>query len=87
MPKLPISSTKLRVRLARLRTSESGQTLVEYALLGVLVSIVAIAFLAAVGLDLSEAYDAVENVLGVGGDNTVSAPVGEDDTAAPPGAS
>lgn len=87
MPKLPISSTKLRVRLGRLRTSESGQTLVEYALLGVLVSIVAIAFLAAAGLDLSEAYDAVENVLGVGGDNTVTTPVGEDDTAAPAGAS
>ena len=78
--------TKLRARLAELRIAESGQTLVEYALLGVLVSIVAIAFLAAVGLDLSEAYDAVENLLGVGGDNTVSTPVGEDDTAAPLGA-
>jgi Flp pilus assembly pilin Flp len=78
--------TKLRARLAELRIAESGQTLVEYALLGVLVSIVAIAFLAAVGLDLSEAYDAVENLLGVGDDNTVSTPVGEDDTAAPPGA-
>ena len=78
--------TTLRARLAELRIAESGQTLVEYALLGVLVSIVAIAFLAAVGLDLSEAYDAVENLLGVGGDNTVSTPVGEDDTAAPLGA-
>jgi Flp pilus assembly pilin Flp len=78
--------TKLRARLAELRIAESGQTLVEYALLGVLVSIAAIAFLAAVGLDLSEAYDAVENLLGVGGDNTVSTPVGEDDTAAPLGA-
>jgi Flp pilus assembly pilin Flp len=78
--------TELRARLAELRLAESGQTLVEYALLGVLVSIAAIAFLAAVGLDLSEAYDAVENLLGVGGDNTVSTPVGEDDTAAPLGA-
>jgi Flp pilus assembly pilin Flp len=73
----------VRARLARIR-EEDGQTLIEYALLAFLVAIVSILLLAAIGLDLAETFDQVENALGIGADNTVTAP-GTDDTAAPAG--
>ena len=74
----------LRAQMARLRTDEEGQTLIEYALLALLIAIVAIMLLAAIGLDLAETFDEVENALGLGAPNTPAAP-GVDDTAAPAG--
>jgi Flp pilus assembly pilin Flp len=73
----------LRAQMARLR-DEEGQTLIEYALLAFLVAIVSIVLLAAIGLDLAETFDEVENALGIGGANDVATP-GVDDTAAPAG--
>jgi Flp pilus assembly pilin Flp len=73
---------ELRSRLARLQAEEAGQALIEYAFLAVLVAIVAIVFLAAIGLDLTEPFNAIEDVLGLGGENTVDPPaVGIDDAA------
>src|SRR5215204_864031 len=74
----------LRGQLARLRKDEEGQTLIEYALLAFLVAIVSILLLAAIGLDLAETFDEIENALGLGADNTVTTP-GTDDQAAPTG--
>ena len=73
----------LRARLARLRKDE-GQTLIEYALLAFLIAIVSILLLAAIGLDLAETFDEVENALGLGSTNDVATP-GTDDAAAPTG--
>jgi Flp pilus assembly pilin Flp len=73
----------LRARIARLRKDE-GQTLIEYALLAFLIAIVSILLLAAIGLDLAETFDEVENALGLGDPNTITAP-GVSDTAAPAG--
>ena len=78
-------STYLRVQLSRLRQDgESGQTLIEYALLAFLVAIVSIVLLAAIGLDLAETFDEIENALGLGSDNTVGT-LGTDDATAPTG--
>ena len=74
----------LRVQLARMK-DESGQTLIEYALLAFLIAIVSIVLLAAIGLDLAETFDAIENALGLGADNTVDATPGTDDATAPTG--
>lgn len=76
--------TYLRVQLARLREEDVGQTLIEYALLAFLIAIVSILLLAAIGLDLAETFDEVENALGLGAPNTITTP-GTDDTAAPVG--
>ncbi len=73
----------LRARIARLR-KDDGQTLIEYALLAFLIAIVSILLLAAIGLDLAETFDEVENALGLGTTNTITTP-GTDDTAAPAG--
>ena len=59
----------LRARIARLR-KDDGQTLIEYALLAFLIAIVSILLLAAIGLDLAETFDEVENALGLGTTNT-----------------
>ena len=74
----------LRVQLARLK-DESGQTLIEYALLAFLIAIVSIVLLAAIGLDLAETFDKIENSLGLGADNTVDTTPGTDDATAPTG--
>jgi Flp pilus assembly pilin Flp len=74
----------LRAQMARLRTDEEGQTLIEYALLAFLVAIVSIVLLAAIGLDLAETFDEVENALGLGAQNTPATP-GTDDAVAPTG--
>jgi Flp pilus assembly pilin Flp len=73
----------MRDRLARLR-KDDGQTLIEYALLAFLIAIVSILLLAAIGLDLAETFDSVENALGLGAPNDVSAG-GVSDTATPDG--
>ena len=80
--------TTIRTRLARLRAEQDGQTLVEYALIAFLVALACVVFLSAVGLDLAETYDHIENALGIGGDNAVPIqPVGVSDTVPPAGAS
>ena len=70
----------MRARLARLR-KEDGQTMIEYALLAFLIAIVSIIFLSAIGIDLAETFDAVENALGIGNPNVVDATPGISDTA------
>ena len=72
----------LRAQMARLR-DEEGQTLIEYALLAFLVAITSIILLSAIGLDLAETFDAVENSLGLGDDNTPDTTPGTDDAATP----
>ena len=80
----PMSLTKIRAHLTRLR-SEAGQTLIEYGGMVLLVSIAVIIFLSAIGLDLAEVFDRVENELGLGAGNTVDATPGTSDTATAPG--
>jgi hypothetical protein len=41
--------------------------------------------LTAIGLDIAEGFDVIENTLGIGTDNTVPADPGVDDAAAPTG--
>jgi Flp pilus assembly pilin Flp len=63
---------RLVTRIAR---AEDGQAMIEYALIGSLISVAAIIFLTAVGLDVQEVFDAIENALGLGGsDNDVAGP-------------
>jgi Flp pilus assembly pilin Flp len=72
-------------RLAQLRTDESGQTLIEYAGMTLLIAIVVVVLLSAIGLDIAEWFNGVEDALGVGSDNTVDATPGLDDVSAPSG--
>jgi Flp pilus assembly pilin Flp len=80
-----MTPTELRTRLARLRSEEAGQTMIEYAGLALLVSITVILVLTAIGLDLAEGFDVIENTLGIGDLNSVPADPGVDDAAAPTG--
>ena len=80
---------KLREKLIegsfRLRTaldSERGQGMVEYALILFLISIGAVLFLTAIGFDIQEVFDEVENALGID-DGEVPAAEGDDDNPAP----
>jgi Flp pilus assembly pilin Flp len=75
----------VHARLTRLRTEEAGQTLIEYAGLALLVSIAVIILLSAIGLDIAEGFDVIENTLGIGDPNTVPADPGVSDTATPSG--
>ena len=52
---------------------EEGQTLIEYALIAFLIAIAAIIFLSAIGLDLAETFDKVEDSLGLGTENDATA--------------
>jgi Flp pilus assembly pilin Flp len=61
---------------SRLR-NEDGQTLIEYSLIATLVAIGAILMLVAVGWDIQETFDAVEETLGFGTNGT--APTGDED--------
>jgi Flp pilus assembly pilin Flp len=63
-------------------SSERGQGMVEYALILFLISIGAVLFLSAIGFDVQEVFDEVEDALGIG---TGEAPVdeGDNDTPAP----
>ncbi len=64
--------TTLR-RLAARLNKEDGQTLIEYALIATLIAIAAIVLLAAVGFDLAETFDEVENALGLNDENDATA--------------
>jgi Flp pilus assembly pilin Flp len=75
----------LTKKLLELRTaldSERGQGMVEYALILFLISIGAVLFLTAIGFDIQEVFDEVENALGID-DGEVPAAVGDDDNPAP----
>jgi Flp pilus assembly pilin Flp len=53
---------------SRLATREEGQSLVEYALILGLISVVSIGVLGLIGVDVNEMLEQVENALG--GDDT-----------------
>lgn len=80
-----MSLKQLPRRLSRSCADEAGQTLIEYAVLALLISIAAVILMSAIGLDIAEWFDAIENVLGLGADNTVDATPGTDDATAPTG--
>lgn len=63
--------------------SERGQGMVEYALILFLVSIGAVILLTAIGFDIQEVFNAVENALGFG-DSETPGPTGDNDAS--PGA-
>jgi Flp pilus assembly pilin Flp len=72
-------------RAVQIRTalaSERGQGMVEYALILFLISIGAVLFLTAIGFDVQEVFDEVEDALGIG---PAEAPTdeGDNDQAAP----
>jgi Flp pilus assembly pilin Flp len=72
----------LRKELARrLSDEERGQTLIEYALIATLIAIATILLLTAVGLDLNETFNNIENALGIGGADSVTTPGGDNDVA------
>ena len=63
----------------RLRKEESGQSMIEYALLAFLIAIAAVVLLSVIGVDIAEVFDDVEDNLG---DDTAAndgtTPVGDD---------
>ena len=73
------SRSALSYAIARVNNDEEGQTLIEYALLATLIAIAAIVLMFAVGFDIQETFDEVENALGLGTNG--AAPVGDDDGA------
>jgi Flp pilus assembly pilin Flp len=79
--------TKLLIaRAPQIRTvlgSERGQGMVEYALILFLISIGAVLFLTAIGVDVQEVFDEVENALGIGPDIEAPGDEGDDDTPSP----
>lgn len=79
-----MSSHKLARRLARLR-SEEGQTMIEYGGVALLISITVILVMAAIGLDIAEGFDYIEDTLGIGNENTIDTAPGTDDQVAPTG--
>ena len=64
----------IRARLA----SERGQGMVEYALIVFLISIGSLILLTAIGFDLQEVFDSVEEALGTGDPDAENA-TGDDD--------
>jgi Flp pilus assembly pilin Flp len=81
-----MSSINLLVRLARrLRADESGQTMIEYGGVALLISVAVIVLLSAIGLDIAEGFDYLENTLGLGATNDIDSAPGTDDTSAPAG--
>lgn len=66
---------------ARVR-DDRGQTMIEYALIAFLIAVAAIIFLAAIGFDLEETFDFVENAIGTGNGEAPTTP-GDADVPAP----
>jgi pilus assembly protein Flp/PilA len=62
-PKFPLGGTMLTTLMAFLR-NEEGQSLAEYALILVLVSIAAIGAMTALGGDISATFSSVSGTLG-----------------------
>jgi Flp pilus assembly pilin Flp len=80
-----MTSNKLNCLGSRLRADETGQTMIEYGGVALLVSIAVIVLLGAIGVDLAEGFDEIENALGLGTGNSISAAPGVDDQTAPTG--
>jgi Flp pilus assembly pilin Flp len=74
-------ASDIRAHLA----SERGQGMVEYALIVFLISIGSLILLTAIGLDLQEVFDTVEDALGTG-DPDAENPTGDDDAEVDPNA-
>jgi Flp pilus assembly pilin Flp len=70
------------VAIRTVLSSERGQGMVEYALILFLISIGAVLFLTAIGFDVQEVFDEVEDALGIGGPEA-PADEGDNDQAAP----
>ena len=69
----------VRSCIQRVKSDERGQTMIEYALIAFLIAIAAILLLSAIGFDLEETFDAVEEALGLsGGEAPLSTPGDED---------
>jgi Flp pilus assembly pilin Flp len=80
-----MSRTNPQGLLSRLRAEENGQTLIEYGGVALILSIAAILVLSAIGIDIAEVFDTVENSLGLGDVNTIDATPGTDDATPPTG--
>ena len=61
-------------------SSERGQGMVEYALILFLIAIGAVVLLTAIGFDIQEVFNAVENAIGLG-DPEAPAPTGDNDAS------
>jgi Flp pilus assembly pilin Flp len=71
--------------LRRLRAGEQGQTLVEYAMLAFCIAIASTIFLAAIGFDIAEVFDHLEDTFGLGTANNVTTGTGISDVSAATG--
>ena len=82
MEKLRERLLKTSVEIRYALQSERGQGMVEYALILFLISIGAVVLLTAIGFDVQEVFDEVEDALGIG---PAEAPTdeGDNDQAAP----
>jgi Flp pilus assembly pilin Flp len=80
-----MTTINVHPRLAQRCSEEAGQTIIEYSGMALLVSIAVIVLLSAIGLDLAEGFNVIEDTLGLGDGNTVDSSPGTDDTAAPAG--
>jgi Flp pilus assembly pilin Flp len=72
-------------RLRRLLHEETGQAIIEYGGVALLVSIAVILVLSAIGLDITEIFDKLEDATGLGTPNSVDSSPGTDDASAPAG--
>ena len=63
MPVMTITRLAL-MAYNRVRKEESGQSMIEYALLAFLIAIAAVVLLSVIGVDIAEVFDDVENNLG-----------------------
>jgi Flp pilus assembly pilin Flp len=59
-------STTIRHLLRRLRSSERGQDLIEYALLGAFIAIIGVSLLMSIGADVGTSYKSVQNSVAAG---------------------
>lgn len=82
MEKLRAKLLESSVRIRTALDSERGQGMVEYALILFLISIGAVLFLTAIGFDIQEVFNEVEDALGLD-DGEVPAAEGDDDNPAP----
>jgi Flp pilus assembly pilin Flp len=75
----PTSSSRIDL------TDESGQSVIEYALLAILVAIVAFVLLSVIGVDVAEFFDSVEDVTGSNENGNEPVVVPSDDNASEAG--
>jgi Flp pilus assembly pilin Flp len=68
-------------KAARAFKDESGQSLIEYALLALFIAMAAIILLSVIGVDVAEFFDSVEDVTGDAGNGNEPVVVPGDDNA------